>query len=177
MQKCISCRLFGDESSFFPDNKLCKICINKIRKTRTQKVRNQAIEREREQLSIRVLIKQFQENHESYVYLLQADSRYKIGFSKNIDTRVRAFNTANSIPVQIIAVAPGGSRLEKILHKKFEYQRINREWFAFSPKILKEFKQLPGVMVFLKGEMKSEGPTPSCCMDDSELPSPTPVAT
>lgn len=167
MKECIKCHLNGDDESFYPSNKVCKLCINKIRKSRIQEAIDEADKAEREQAPIRNVIKQFQENGEPYVYLIEASNRFKIGYSKNIDTRVRAFNTANSVPCKIIAVAPGGAQLEKELHKKFEFQRINREWFKPSQIILNEFKKLPNVMIFLKGYMKKERFTPSCRMDGS----------
>ena len=156
MRKCLKCLLDGDEASFYPDPKQtwCKLCVQSQVLSRTSKDRSRSEKIGREQRSVLAVIEGFQKNQQ-FVYLLEASGRYKIGFSSNINKRVAAFNTANSVPCKIIAVAPGGRQLEKELHQRFNLLRINREWFKKSSVILGEFAKLTDSKVFLFGYLSS----------------------
>ena len=68
------------------------------------------------------------------VYLLANldDGHYKIGItSGDVSKRVKALQTGNSIPIDIIAVFPSDfhSKIEKTLHRKYKSKRLEGEWF------------------------------------------------
>jgi len=87
-------------------------------------------------------------------------NKYKIGYSTNVERRIRAFNTASPIPCKILAVAPGGKELESQLHKQFQDNVVSGEWFIFLKKedILNAFKQLEKAMIFLPGYISEASP-------------------
>jgi hypothetical protein len=89
---------------------------------------------------------------------LDVGQTYKIGYSTSVSQRVRTFNTAHSKPVKVVAVAPGGRRIECQLHERFKHCRIAREWYGRSPAVLRAFKSLPGAMVFLSGHTAQDAP-------------------
>jgi hypothetical protein len=156
MRRCLKCKIMCDDASFHPNapaSAWCRPCIDRHRRSRVEKATKETQQAERDQRAIRNVIKQFQSAGESFVYLLEAGNSYKVGYSKNIDQRVRAFNTAAKTPCRIIAIAPGGRKLERTLHSRFFSFRISREWFSHSSVLLNRFQKLPGVLVFLPGFM------------------------
>jgi hypothetical protein len=164
--RCIKCARDLASVEFYPNNAVCKDCITGLRQARLDKHTIGLERAERSQAAIREVVKQHQ-NGDPFVYLIEAASRYKIGYSTNIDRRIKTFNTANCVPCRIIAVAPGSKQLEKSLHQEFKRFRVNREWFINAPDILDAFAALPDAMIFLRGFVTQEGSTPSCRMDAS----------
>ena len=140
-----------------PDRALCKECIKSRVRKRNSEIFGNADRRHREQEALRHLVRQIQANHEPYVYLIEHDNKYKIGFSKDINKRVKSFNTAHAVPCKIVAIVPGDKTLEKTLHNKFTVHHVHGEWFLKKITILNEFKGLNGVMIFLPGFLKQEG--------------------
>lgn len=154
-----------------PDRALCKECIDKRIRTRNKDVFLQADRNRREQEALGKLVASIQAGNDPYVYLIEHENRYKIGYSKNINKRIKSFNTSHAIPCKIVAVAPGDKELESTLHTQFIVHRIKGEWFLKKPSILKAFKQLTKVLVFLPGFLKQESSTSS---DDSDSSCPKP---
>lgn len=63
------------------------------------------------------------------VYLIRSGDNYKIGFSKNINNRIKAYKTHNP-EFELIKVYEGGRDLEKDLHYGLRPFRIKgTEWF------------------------------------------------
>jgi hypothetical protein len=74
------------------------------------------------------------------VYLLWSEgtTSYKIGCSGRVSARMDDFKTGNPPEVNLICLAccPGGNKMEKILHAKYEKNRVSKmgrgnEWFRF----------------------------------------------
>ena len=163
MHKCHRCKLLKELSAFHPDlhDKIwCKACIDRERGKRAGTQRREAVKKEREQISILEVVKQFQMNREDLVYLLTAGNRYKIGHTNNLEQRVRTFNTASPSPHKIIAVAPGGKQLEGNLHENLNRFRIFGEWFQKRKEVFEAFQTLQGVMIFLPGYVTENAPAP-----------------
>lgn len=159
MRNCPRCGLDGDDTSFFPpesNQKWCRLCVEE-RVTARHSERNDRLQRiEREQKAIRELVKQLQTG--PVVYLIEGPGGYKIGYSANIAKRIAQLNTAFSESCKLIAMAPGDTSVERKLHHKHRFKRLNREWFAQSPNIVKDFRELEGSYVFLPGHMTPELP-------------------
>ena len=72
----------------------------------------------------------------SYVYAVEAvGGPVKIGFSTNVRDRFRKLETAASLPLKLLAVAPGTMRDERTLHARFEDFRVRGEWFDVPPAV------------------------------------------
>lgn len=154
---CLKCKVFGDENSFYPEapeKALCKNCIKDRVRERNKSILDEADRLEREQEAVRGVIRHLQENNESYVYLIEHENKYKVGFSRNINKRIKSFNTSHAIPCKIISIIPGDSSLESFFHKRFSINRIKGEWFLKKPGILSEFKSFKDSVVFLPGYLK-----------------------
>lgn len=162
---CLNHKKDMDDFLFHPDapeKALCKECIKNRIRDRNKEVFDSADRREREQEAVRAIVRQFQTDHEPYIYLIEHENKYKIGFSRDINKRIKNFNTSHAIPCKIIAVAPGDKSLEKELHIKFSLHHIKGEWFLKKPSMINAFKGLNGVLIFLPGYLKQESSPPSC---------------
>jgi Meiotically up-regulated gene 113 len=69
------------------------------------------------------------------VYFILYGRRVKIGTSRDLDQRHANIRTSLPGKSTILYVTPGGSHLERELHRKFATYRVNREWFIYSHEI------------------------------------------
>lgn len=65
------------------------------------------------------------------VYFITNGENIKIGYSKNINKRLKQLNTGNDKKLYILGYIQGDKDKEKEIHKKFSKFRIrsNGEWF------------------------------------------------
>lgn len=79
------------------------------------------------------------------VYLLKADNGlYKIGYSKNVQTRIKQIqkNTPHSIEIVCSIKTDDVRTLEAKLHDKYQAALTKYEWFLLSPQQVDEIKVL-----------------------------------
>lgn len=58
-----------------------------------------------------------------WVYFAERDGLVKIGYSANVEQRMR------QLGARLLAVMPGGARMERIMHGYFAEYRVHGEWF------------------------------------------------
>lgn len=77
---------------------------------------------------------------DTYVYFIEAvgQGKVKIGFSSDVESRVRQLRTGSPYDLEIVGQVNGGADLEQLLHQKFSSYRDDKEWFFFTKEI-KEF--------------------------------------
>ena len=70
---------------------------------------------------------------EGYVYIIRCEHYYKIGVSKQIESR--KWETDNPFPIEIIRVFPSQTmrRTEMRLHEMFRRFLHRGEWFVLTP--------------------------------------------
>ena len=68
--------------------------------------------------------------------------RIKIGFSKNPENRIKNLQTGNSRKLALMGwIESEDQTLERHLHKKYESDNLNGEWFSIEPcDVLEELK-------------------------------------
>ena len=73
------------------------------------------------------------------IYFVQTDdNRYiKIGYANDVKKRVDNLRTSSPHALKLLASMPGDLPLEKQIHARFTYLRVNREWFATDQEIVK----------------------------------------
>lgn len=73
------------------------------------------------------------------IYFIHAEmvGLVKIGTAVNLRARYSEIRTASPIPLNLIAIAPGGRDQEQYAHKMFEELRSHGEWFHLSPELLR----------------------------------------
>lgn len=86
-----------------------------------------------------------------YVYVIRAafDTAIKVGFARNVPTRIAELQTGNPRPLNLLYVLPGDRRLERGLHLCLQGVRRVGEWFD-GPKVdpfLEAVRQLADRMV------------------------------
>jgi len=72
----------------------------------------------------------------SYVYFARAGSRVKIGWSRQVASRVAQLQTGNAAPIELLGVMPGARSTERELHERFAATRVSGEWFEATPELL-----------------------------------------
>ena len=69
-----------------------------------------------------------------FVYFITDGTKIKIGYSKNVKSRIKQLNTGNSCKLYLLGYIQGDKELEKHLHRKFKC--VNLEWFQASDELL-----------------------------------------
>lgn len=66
-----------------------------------------------------------------FVYFIQAGDSgpIKIGYSDNVDSRLRSMQTGNHERLRLLCKVPGSYLDEGSLHKRFDIYRLSGEWF------------------------------------------------
>jgi hypothetical protein len=79
-----------------------------------------------------------------FVYLLESNGVYKIGFSRFPLGRVKSLQTGSPYPITMIhkIKTPYFRQLEAKLHYEFRDKRLHNEWFALTPEDVERFKML-----------------------------------
>jgi hypothetical protein len=67
----------------------------------------------------------------------------KIGYSVDVQTRLREIQAHNAFPLTVLAVLKGGSEVERALHERFAEHRVRGEWFRLAPEIIEYLRGLP----------------------------------
>jgi hypothetical protein len=69
------------------------------------------------------------------VYFLESNGAVKIGWTEHLEGRMRDLQSCNPVRLRLLAVAKGGLRLERVLHRALASSRIRGEWFRWSPEL------------------------------------------
>lgn len=95
-------------------------------------------------------------NNKTYVYFLydRISKMVKIGYSKNIQRRMKQLQTSNPNELELVYYVEGNRDTEFYFHKMFFYCRRNGEWFQSQPvldwirrdKMQKEVMREMGIM-------------------------------
>lgn len=73
-------------------------------------------------------------DHQEFVYLIgpvhgSPVTLCKIGHAQDPWSRLALFQTGSPIELVILALAPGGRRVERRMHSALSLRRVRREWF------------------------------------------------
>jgi hypothetical protein len=73
-----------------------------------------------------------------WVYFIHdpATSRIKIGFSANVEKRLRTLQTGSSSTLAILGKTRGTDADERAFHQRFAAHRVGGEWFHASPELV-----------------------------------------
>lgn len=97
-------------------------------------------------------------NYFGKLYLIQSGEYLKIGFTKNLQERIKSYNTHNP-NYKLLETRDGTYADESYLHKKLKKFSINRnsEWMYYDNIIIKTFKtsSLPHLKP-LKGDRREK---------------------
>lgn len=81
-----------------------------------------------------------------YVYLVECNDFYKIGYSVNVENRIKSMQSGSPNTITLIhTIFTNDMRgLEKELHRKFAKKRALQEWFILSFEDIDYIKSLDG---------------------------------
>lgn len=70
----------------------------------------------------------------SYIYLLESNGLYKIGYSVSPQTRLTRLQTGSPCPIRLVHTirTVHFKNVEHALHIRFAGKRVHREWFALT---------------------------------------------
>jgi hypothetical protein len=96
-----------------------------------------------EQLELAKKIKEESNNYAGNIYIFKLGNlpHYKIGFSLDINERLKELQTANSLKLNVVKTIPGTYKLERFIHKHLEdtgCERLNGEWFELNEEQLSD---------------------------------------
>ena len=77
------------------------------------------------------------------IYLLQSHDKLKIGYTSDINKRMRQYKTHN-VDISLISSKEGTFEDEKILHKLCSKYKITSEWFQYNKFIIDAFENYLG---------------------------------
>lgn len=69
---------------------------------------------------------------DSVVYAVAAEHMVKIGFTTDLDRRMREIQSTSPLRIDCLGTAPGGRELEAALHRQFARARKHGEWFELT---------------------------------------------
>lgn len=69
---------------------------------------------------------------EAVVYAVAAGWRVKIGFTANLEQRLKEIQAMCPVPLELLATVPGGRAREAALHREFAGDRVHGEWFELT---------------------------------------------
>lgn len=78
------------------------------------------------------------------IYLIEQDQYYKIGYTSNLERRMKEYSTHN-INFKLISTIEGDRTFEQVLHEKFKALKYNTEWFYKNSSILDYFQTVKGI--------------------------------
>ena len=69
-----------------------------------------------------------------YIYLVQCDKYYKIGYAKHLGSRVSSLRVSNPFPLELLhyTYVPNARLAEEELHSEFIMKIHRGEWFTLS---------------------------------------------
>lgn len=69
-----------------------------------------------------------------FVYLLECNCKYKIGYAKNVQSRVSSMQSSSPDEITVVCTIPTADmrELERLLHEKYAEKRLSGEWFALN---------------------------------------------
>lgn len=80
-----------------------------------------------------------------YIYFIKPvgmDGPIKIGYSAKPTSRLLMLSVWSPFPLEIMGTAPGGSKEENFLHKRFACLHTHREWFNSSPLLRETIRRI-----------------------------------
>lgn len=86
--------------------------------------------------------------HKEFVYVLRSDRYYKIGRTRNVESRIGTISLQMPFPVELIKVfnTDDSIWLEKLFHVFLNKTRMNGEWFLLSDADIEWLMAIPATV-------------------------------
>lgn len=89
-------------------------------------------------------ITRYKNKYPGFVYFIQGENggAIKIGYTKNIESRLHTLQTSYPDALKVLCLIPGSTKIETNYHDKFKDIRLNGEWFKPDKEIFDEIEIL-----------------------------------
>ena len=130
-------RVAQNTLQFYQKNDITDEIINQKNNERSELVLNELRQREKNQKPK----KRGYKYKKGYIYLAQntKTKSYKIGFSKNVKSRINTLNISSEYKIILVDKFKGVAKDEFDLHLKLKDYRKNSEWFEDNEAVINEF--------------------------------------
>lgn len=118
----------SDKGIYYIKQKALHLCKHKVIIAEYESIfHSVALEDYQHYLSVK------KDKQNAYVYVVgnKEMNICKIGFSNNVFKRLSAIQTGCPFKLEIFCVVEGSVQTERKLHKKYDYLRLNGEWFKY----------------------------------------------
>jgi hypothetical protein len=78
-----------------------------------------------------------------YLIIAPAVALCKIGYSSNVDERLKSLNFASPVDLELHKTRRGGFKTEHAIHAAAAAYRVKFEWFSFTPEVVNIFDSTP----------------------------------
>lgn len=78
-----------------------------------------------------------------YMIAAPAVGLCKIGYSSNVDERLKSLNFASPVDLELHKTRRGGFKTEHAIHAAAAAHRVKFEWFSFTPEVVDIFDSTP----------------------------------
>ncbi len=77
-----------------------------------------------------------------FIYFVQGEcgGPIKIGYTNDIEKRLRALQTGYPDILKLLLAFPGNPQYEKLVHKQLDKYRLQGEWFKPSPEVMNRIR-------------------------------------
>lgn len=154
--------------SYKNDNRFYSVLENEIKKwawsthdsrwiehNKRKQEQEKALKLMEEQDRQKALEKRYKSVYPGFVYFIQGESGgpIKIGFTEDINSRLRTLQTGHFDTLIVLCTYPGKMQQERDYHKQFDQHRLKGEWFKPVQDVLNEvelikLKPLPDINDF-----------------------------
>lgn len=113
------------------------------------------------------------------IYFIECAGRIKIGFSKNVQNRLRQFSTGSALKFDLLGAMNGTKELERAIHLHLVEHRAHGEWFDDCQAVREVMNNLltfgPSYINFIEPDARQDVPTeiiPSNCRAEPSVMHP-----
>lgn len=103
------------------------------------------------------------------VYFIECSGRIKIGFSTDVQSRLRSFSTGSALKFSLVAAIDGPRQLEKAIHKLLAEHRQHGEWFEDCPAVRETIAALLAEGHAAIGFVQQSAPAKSTSLREAHL--------
>lgn len=85
------------------------------------------------------------------LYFIQQDKYIKIGYTKNIKTRLSDLQVSSPVKLNVLGLMDGTFEDEAEMHKKFRHLSVNGEWFRYTDELVEFIDSLDKDLMWFHG--------------------------
>jgi DNA-binding XRE family transcriptional regulator len=85
------------------------------------------------------------------LYFIQQDQFIKIGYTRDIKSRLSSLQVSSPIKLKVLALMDGTISDEEKMHKMFKHLSVNGEWFQYCDELIKFIETIDKDLLWFHG--------------------------